>query len=296
MSTDNIKTCIVCNSKNIGKHLNCVDHFVSGESFSIARCHDCGFCFTSPRPSVKVIGKYYESEEYVSHSKTSAGFINRLFHLARLYTLRSKKRIVNKYADQGNLLDYGCGSGEFLKTMSDAGHNVVGIEPDMNTRKLAINEYGLNIVSESDLSGIPDGSLSSITLWHVLEHVYPLEERIKSFYQKLSNTGTLFVALPNIASYDAKKYKAHWAAYDVPRHIYHFDPLTIKRLMNNFGFNLYKTLPMHLDAIYISMLSEKYKTGSAKNLKAIFSGMYSNFHALTHKGNYSSLIYIFKKS
>jgi len=276
--------------------MECTDHFVSGEVFSISICADCGFNFTSPRPTIQSIGPYYESDAYVSHSKTGSGLVNRLFHLARIYTIRYKKSLVKKLSSGKTLLDYGCGTGEFLHAMSRSGWTCRGIEPNQTARDSASRTYHLNISDENALDSLPDGSFDAITLWHVLEHVYPLRERIRSFHRLLDKKGMLFVALPNMLSYDAAKYGSYWAAWDVPRHIHHFSPDTIRLLMQQERFELVKTKPMLLDAIYVSMLSEKYMKGRQRFSSALITGLRSNISAFFGKGNYSSLIYIFKKS
>ncbi len=296
MDLKNITRCIICSSESFSEHIQCRDHFVSQESFSISSCKDCGFCFTNPRPDIDGSAAYYDSSAYVSHSKTSRGLINRLFHLARTFTIRDKKRLLKKYTAGNQLLDYGCGTGEFLYAMKNSGWDGIGIEPNNSAREHAIKSYSLKVHTEDDLNAIPNASLDAISLWHVLEHVYPIEERLAEFYQKLKPGGTLFVALPNMRSYDARKYDRYWAAYDVPRHIYHFSPESAIRLMGNFGFDHVASKPMLLDSFYISMLSEKYKSGSPKNIRAFFFGLWSNLNAFFGKGNYSSLIYIFKKS
>ncbi len=296
MATESISRCIICNSASISDFQECRDYFVSQELFTVSKCRDCGFCFTNPRPEIFDAGRYYDSDKYVSHSKTSKGFVNSLFHLARKFTIRSKKKITTKYSAGKRLLDYGCGTGEFLNKMKTSGWSCIGIEPNDLARKHSTNNYGLKVLEENEINNIDDASMNCITLWHVLEHVYPLDDRIKIFHKKLEADGTLIVALPNMNSYDAKRYGSFWAAYDVPRHIYHFSPDTIKALMLKHGFTHIKTKPMLLDAFYISMLSEKYKHGSNKYLKAMIFGFISNLSALTGKRNYSSLIYIFKKS
>jgi 2-polyprenyl-3-methyl-5-hydroxy-6-metoxy-1,4-benzoquinol methylase len=269
---------------------------VSGENFTLSICEDCGFVFTNPRPFISDAAPYYESEAYVSHSKTKAGMINNLFHLSRLYTIAYKKRIIRKYSKGKNILDYGCGTGEFLKSMASSGYHCHGIEPNLQAREKASSDKRLIVNDESDLKNIKDGSLHVITLWHVLEHVYPLRERLNAFERMLADEGMLFVAVPNMLSYDAKKYGPHWAAWDVPRHVHHFSPRSIKRLLENQGFEFVESKALLLDAFYISMLSEKYAHGKSKNFHAMINGLKSNLKAFVGDHNYSSLIYIFKKS
>ncbi len=296
MDPEHISRCIICNSESLSGYLTCEDHFVTHKSFTLCKCDSCGFCFTSPRPFIYDAKHYYESESYISHSKTSQGIINKLFHIARKYTIRSKNRITKKYSAGKNILDYGCGTGEFLNELNKKAWSCKGIEPNRYARKHAIEAYGLEVLEEDELHDMTDESLDCITLWHVIEHIYPLEERLESFHSKLNADGTLIAALPNMNAYDAKKYGKHWAAYDVPRHIYHFTPDTIISLMQKHGFRHVKTKPMLLDSFYISLLSEKYKHGSNNFLSAVFFGLVSNLYALFGNRNYSSLIYIFKKS
>jgi predicted SAM-dependent methyltransferase len=180
--------------------------------------------------------------------------------------------------------------------MKNSGFNCLGIEPSTTAREYAIAEYKLDVYPEDELLSFEDNSLGCVSMWHVLEHVYPLEERLQQFHKKLKPGGTIIVALPNMYSYDARKYHRYWAAYDVPRHIHHFTPDTVFRLMNRSGFTHVKTKPMILDAFYISLLSEKYRHGRDKFINAFFTGLLSNISAFFGKRNYSSLIYIFKKS
>jgi SAM-dependent methyltransferase len=293
---EKLSRCAVCGSDSFKDFLQCTDHFVTGEKFMISACSQCGFHFTNPRPLLKDSGRYYESEKYISHSKTSRGFTNTLFHQARRFTIRSKRDLVRKYSSSASILDYGSGTGEFLAEMKGSGFSCFGIEPNATARDSAVSYYGLNVVDEDGIKNIEPGSLGCISLWHVLEHVYPLEQRVIEFFDKLEPGGTLIVALPNMLSYDARKYGECWAAYDVPRHIHHFTPSTVLQLMKKAGFELIKTSPMYFDAFYISLLSEKYRHGHEKYINAFFTGLWSNLSAFFGKGNYSSLIYIFKKA
>jgi hypothetical protein len=180
--------------------------------------------------------------------------------------------------------------------MDAKGWDTLGIEKHAAARAFAERSYGLSMHDEDMLPEFPDASLDAISLWHVLEHIYPIHERLAGFRDKLSDDGTLFVALPNMNAFDARKYGRYWAAYDVPRHIYHFNPDTALSMMSKSGFSHIATRPMPLDAYYISILSEKYMGRSLKYFRALFNGSLSNAKAFFMHGNYSSLIYIFKKS
>lgn len=255
------------------------------------RCSGCGFLLTSPRPENSDLGKYYKSEQYISHSNTSKGWVNRMYKLARRFTLAQKFRLVNPYAQQSGLLDIGCGTGAFLNYCAEKGLRVEGVEPDDDARRFAQSEYGFALKTEEELDSWAAGQFSAITMWHVLEHVPNLQERIAQLKRLLDAQGRVFVAVPNHRSADAQYYKEFWAAYDVPRHLWHFSPSTIRSLFNKQGFVLERTLPMKLDAYYVSLLSERYRNGSALN--ALWQGFRSNWKA--GDDQWSSQIYVFKK-
>ncbi|HRG78571.1 MAG TPA: class I SAM-dependent methyltransferase [Cyclobacteriaceae bacterium] len=290
-----IVECPVCSSKNFKSFLDCKDYTVSHKTFTIVECNSCGFKFTNPRPADTDLGAYYKSEDYISHSNTSKGIISKLYHLVRNYTLSQKEALLRKYVSRGTMLDFGCGTGMFLKTCHDKGWKVIGMEPDAGARKIGV-DMGLIIKeNKSQLEPeIVDGSLNAISLWHVLEHVTDLKETLEFFQRKLNQKGVLFIALPNYNSADAQHYGPYWAAYDVPRHLYHFDISTVSLLLSKHGFKLIDTAPMKFDSYYVSMLSEQYKNGSPAHLKAFLQGLKSNLKAKQAK-DYSSVIYVFSK-
>jgi predicted SAM-dependent methyltransferase len=128
-------------------------------------------------------------------------------------------------------------------------------------------------------------------MWHVLEHVYHLKRDIAELVRILKPDGSLIIAVPNMSSKDAKQYKEFWAAYDVPRHLYHFQKETIVNLMSQFNLSCKEILPMKFDSYYVSMLSEKYKNG--KLVSGVLNGLKSNLDAKS--GGFSSQIYVFRK-
>jgi 2-polyprenyl-3-methyl-5-hydroxy-6-metoxy-1,4-benzoquinol methylase len=289
-----IEKCLVCGSANFEPFLVCKDYTVSQEQFNIVSCKGCGFKFTNPRPDNAVLGNYYKAESYVSHTNSKKGIVNKLYHTVRNYTLKSKIQMVSGYVSRGTILDYGCGTGMFLSAINKAGWETFGMEPDDSARKMA-SERGLNVFSDKDRVSacVTDKKFNAITLWHVLEHVTDMPETLSFFKNKLNKDGVLIIAVPNHASYDAEYYKEFWAAYDVPRHLHHFDIKSMTSLVEQAGFKLQKTKPMKFDSFYVSMLSEKYKTGSVNLLKAFWIGLKSNLKAKnTH--SYSSTIYIFR--
>jgi SAM-dependent methyltransferase len=288
-----ISQCPVCSGAEFKGYLTCKDYTVSQKEFEIVQCNSCDFVFTDPRPENKDLGEYYKSDAYISHSDSSAGIVNKLYKIVRSFTLKSKYALVKSYAEQKGLLDVGCGTGAFLNYCAHKDLVVDGVEPDEDARKFVQNNHGILVHEEDQLKNWESQKFSAITMWHVLEHVPDLNERIQELKNLLDNNGRLFVAVPNYTSGDANRYGKYWAAYDVPRHLWHFSPKTIRTLFNKHGFVLERTLPMKLDSFYVSMLSEKYKNGSPRLLSALLSGLKSNLAAGDDK--WSSQIYVFKK-
>jgi 2-polyprenyl-3-methyl-5-hydroxy-6-metoxy-1,4-benzoquinol methylase len=292
---ETLTKCPVCSSADFALFLTCKDHTVSRETFNIVRCNSCGFKFTNPRPKEKYLGRYYKSEDYVSHSNTKKGFINKTYQAVRKYTLLKKLQLISKYFKTGNILDIGCGTGEFLDTCKKAKWSTLGIEPDEDARKMAIQNFGLNVKEEDELKNLQDGSFEIITMWHVLEHVPKLNERIEELKRLIKPNGIIIIAVPNSDSFDANKYKEDWAAYDVPRHLYHFNPKDIETLFKNHGLKMFRILPMVFDSFYVSLLSEKIKSGKTHPVQAFWNGFVSNLYALKTGKTYSSQIYLIRK-
>ena len=295
-----INTCLICGSNRIEPFLICTDYTVSQKEFQIKYCVDCNFKFTSPRPEDNDLGKYYIAEDYISHSDTKKGLVNKLYHGVRSYTLVKKLQIVIQHTKLkgGSILDYGCGTGAFLNTCKVNKWNAYGIEPDETARRVMKDKFG--IYSFSSLEEIQKEKLlnnfDAITAWHVLEHVSDLRETILTLKSLLKEKGIFIVAVPNPESYDAKYYKKYWAAYDLPRHLWHFDPRNIIKLFLDSGFKHEKTLPMVFDSFYVSMLSEKYKVGKSNLIISFIRGLVSNIKANKTGKEFSSQIYVFRKS
>lgn len=286
--------CPACNNKNIQPVFSAKDYTVSDESFEIWECKECTLRFTQNIPEIGAIGKYYQSDNYISHSDTAKGFINTLYHKVRQRTLGQKRYLVSSVTEKkiGKILDVGCGTGAFLHTMKISGWNITGLEPDENARKKAIELYDVHSLPANDFYNLPDHSFDAITLWHVLEHVHDLHGYMKKLKNLLVPNGKLFIAVPNYTSYDAQFYKEFWAAYDVPRHLYHFSPQAMKSLWNEHGLKVQQMKPMWYDSVYVSMLSEKYKNGNANAFKGFVTGTTSNIKAMSNKEKCSSIIYV----
>ncbi len=302
-----LKNCPVCGHEKHRYFLTCQDFTVSQEKFTLVKCNNCNFCFTNPRPDAQDIVKYYQSEKYISHSNTKKGLFSFLYQNIRKRALAEKINLIADFiknikpetenVSNINILDYGCGTGEFLHACQEKKWQVVGIEPSPEARTQAEKLTGEMIFTEIDSiqKEIPDNTFQVITLWHVLEHVHELRDTLIYLYELLAQNGVLVVAVPNHASYEADYYKEFWAGYDVPRHLYHFTPKTLNNLMQNIGFEVIQQYPMPYDAYYISLLSGQYKNGYKNYLHATWKGFQSNQHAKKNEGNYSSVLYVIKK-
>jgi 2-polyprenyl-3-methyl-5-hydroxy-6-metoxy-1,4-benzoquinol methylase len=281
--------CPICGEKDFSMHLETLDYTTTREAFTIQKCDHCSFLFTNPRPDKTSIGKYYQSDQYISHTGGQQTLMDTIYRSVRSITLKSKLALVNKYQSKFNVLDYGCGTGEFLATCKDAGWTTIGVEPSDEAR--IKNRKDLQVFDS--LSKV-NTQVNAITMWHVLEHVHELNETLARLRSLLTNSGTVFIALPNHESYDAKYYKNYWAGYDVPRHLWHFNKENIKTLLTRHNLRLQAIVPMKFDAYYVSLLSEGYKnpgkSSLSKSAAAFTRGMLSNLKA--GKDNHSSLIYI----
>ena len=294
---ETLTQCPVCGENKFEDFLTCQDYTVTQEQFTIVKCTNCGFKFTNPRPDEAHIGRYYQSEDYISHSNTKKGVINRTYHVVRNRALKSKLKLVDELVAKQpkKLLDVGCGTGFFLNTCKTAGWEVMATEPDPKTREFAAQQVGIDIQQDIFTENFQPKQFNIITMWHVLEHVHQLDKTIQRLHELLSDEGTLVVAVPNANAQEAQQFQEAWAAYDVPRHLYHFTPETIKPLFQKNNFKVEKHLPMPYDAYYISMISQKNKTGKNNYPKAVLKGWNSNQWAKKHDNNYSSVIYIITK-
>lgn len=289
--------CPVCGAPGVVKKLDVKDFTVSQQLFEICECPACTVRFTQGVPDLASIAAFYQSDAYISHSNTQTGIINKLYHFVRTTTLQRKLHLMEKTTgiQKGSLLDIGAGTGAFVHTAQLAGWHTTGLEPDAVTRQRAADIYGVSLQNTATLFQLPAESFDAITLWHVLEHVHELHAYIEQVKILLKKNGRALIAVPNYTSHDASVYKQYWAAYDVPRHLYHFSPAAIKKLMEQHGLRLLAVKPMWYDSFYISMLSEQYKNGRGNLVKAVWTGLVSNSMAFFNTNRCSSLIYIIGK-
>jgi 2-polyprenyl-3-methyl-5-hydroxy-6-metoxy-1,4-benzoquinol methylase len=272
-------------------YLKTKDYSISGEEFELVYDESLDMLVTRPQP--RELDKYYLSENYISHTDANTTLIDKIYQTVKKYSLWKKVRLIRKYGtEEKTLLDVGAGTGDFLLTAKESNWDVDGVEPN-NEAKMRAKEKGIDLYSS--LGTLVKRKYNVITLWHVLEHLPNLENQIRQLVSLLNENGTLIIAVPNFRSYDAWYYQKYWAAYDVPRHLWHFSKETIEKLFSDHGMKVVKTKPMVFDAFYVSLLSEKYKTGGQNYFRAFTVGLLSNLKGLRSR-EYSSHIYILKSS
>ncbi len=269
------------------------DHSVSKENFELLLDEELQLLKTHPQPSLDVLPKYYESDDYISHTDGKRSLFEKVYHVIKSYSLKKKVSLINSFhPEKGRLLDIGAGTGDFLATAKANGWQITGLEPSEKARNSAISK---GVSFENDINNIENQSFDVVTMWHVLEHVPNIEQQIKDLKRLLKPNGTIIIAVPNFKSFDANYYKEFWAAYDVPRHLWHFSKISIEKLFARENLKLVKILPMVFDSFYVSLLSEKYQNGKMNFFKAFYIGLKSNVKA-KQSLEYSSHIYVIKNS
>ena len=276
------------------QYLKLKDYSVSGESFELRYDASRELLYTHPKPPQSKLSNYYPNTNYISHTNQRNSLFDLLYHAVRYVSVHRKLRLLKPHQPkQGTLLDIGAGTGFFLRAAKKRGWTVMGIEPNLSARTLA-NLKAPNTVFETEtLQTLPEKSFNVITLWHVLEHLPNLEEDVKTIQKLLKPNGRIVVAVPNFKSFDAEYFKNFWAAYDVPRHLWHFSQNSISKVFSKVQMESESTLPLVMDAYYVSLLSNKLKTGSYRILNSLWVGFLSNLKALK-TGEYSSLMYVLK--
>lgn len=299
MPLEYLKNCPICDKNSFSNYLNVEDYTVSHKEFTIQQCNSCNFLLTNPRPPEDEIGTYYQSTDYISHHDVAKDMMSKIYISVRDYTINQKVKLINELSSKkGSLLDIGCGTGNFIQAVKKDGWQITGTEPDSGARTVASARVGDSIYEGIIAPQLTEKSFDVITLWHVLEHIHQLNENVIWVKDHLKEEGKIVIAVPNPQSHDAVKYGRFWAAYDVPRHLYHFTKASMKTLLDKHDLTITQILPMWFDSFYVSMLSSKYQAKKMDLLASFNTGLISNLKGRSgenEKINTSSLIYIIKK-
>lgn len=298
MSLEKLSRCPLCKSGLFLNHAEIKDFSISKEIFYLCECKQCNLLFTNPRPDEESIAKYYESVDYISHQNKSSSFVNLIYKAVRMFTTRNKVSILNlNTPNPGSVLDYGCGTGHFLKTAKSKGWKVTGIEPNPTARSYSEKQGVKTLATIEEIK--KSKKFDAITLFHVIEHIHTLRQTVKDLLKHLDSNGRLYLAVPNHQSLDAKHYGQYWAAWDIPRHLYHFSQSSLQNLANEFNLEIESSLPMPFDSYYVAILSEKFKEPRNSMFSNFVNGLSfgrkSNTWAKLNNNEFSSLLFILKK-
>ncbi len=256
-------SCPICPDGARATHfIECGDRFnePAKEKFRLVRCPECGLIFLNPRLSKEASEIAYREEGYdpfLSLQKPVSTF-ERMYSTARQFMLSWKKRLVAGLIKPGAfVLDGGCSTGEFLNILKDR-YIVEGFEPESAAALWAREQFGLSVqTGDFDTATPSRNQYDLITLWHVLEHLPSPSDGLKKLHSLLSDSGKILIAVPNVASLDAKIYGKYWVPLDAPRHLWHFTPETMAKLAEKCGLRIESQGLLPLDPIYNSLLSEK---------------------------------------
>ena len=267
------------------------DFSVSGESFSLLLNEEYQLLKTHPQPTLDRLGMYYEFDDYISHTDGKRTLFEKMYHFIKRRAIKNKLRLIEQHQPvKGKILDIGAGTGDFLLEAKNKNWETVGVEPNEKAKSIAINK---GVLFADTIEKLESNSFDVITLWHVLEHVPDVAHQVAELKRLLKPSGTLIIAVPNFKSFDANYYKTFWAAYDVPRHLWHFSKTAIEKLFDKQNMNLVAVKPMWFDSYYVSLLSEKNKTGKMNFINGLAIGFVSNVVGI-FINEYSSHIYILK--
>jgi 2-polyprenyl-3-methyl-5-hydroxy-6-metoxy-1,4-benzoquinol methylase len=286
------ETCPVCYSTQSVERIIVPDYRLTKHEFPIHECLSCGLHYTKIVPDENEIGDFYKSDTYDSHRLDNGSLISRIYRLVRFVNIRKKVSWIRRYCNQGLVVDYGCGLGHFVQALKENGFNSLGYEIDADVRELTKSELNITTYPPDDFLALARETVDVLTMWHVLEHVYHLNADFSEIISRLKIGGHIFIAVPNYKSWDAKYYGRYWEAYDVPRHLYHFDKKTLVRFAARFGLRHLETIPMKYDAYYVSMRSEKNKP-KGSIIRGVWNGLVSNCKGKTW--GFSSHVFVFKK-
>lgn len=292
MANIHYENCPICNKQEFEHYQSVEDWAYSKKQFEIVRCSNCSFALTQNAPDQESIAEYYHHADYVSHTDTNEGLFFKIYHIVREKMLNKKRKWVEKHAKKGSVLDIGAATGYFLSNLKNNNWEVLGFEPEKNAREIAKSKHNIDLIDDFEPLFSVNKKFDAITMWHVLEHVHELNLYFEYFKKLTKEDGKVFIAVPNYTSFDAKYYKEDWAAWDVPKHLWHFNPKSFKMLSEKHGFEIEKMYSLPFDSFYVSLLSEKSFLGK---IRAVFVGTFSFFKEIINVENGSSVLYVLKK-
>lgn len=292
-----MSVCPACQATTATDLFQARDHLVSGREFLIRRCTNCGMGWTVDPPAEEDAGKYYVSDEYISHTDSKQSLADRLYHLARGFMLKRKGKLVDSAVGKsaGIMMDFGSGTGYFAAFMQQRGWQVTGIELSEMARNYSVERFGIRAIGPQQVRDLPSASADCVTFWHVLEHLYDPAGWMDEVKRILKDDGRCIIALPNFASADAEWFGKRWAALDVPRHLWHFSPQAFREFAEKQGFVCESTSALPLDLFYISLLSYRNDGKGMPLARGVLTGVVIALRSLFRRDSASSLVYVLSK-
>ncbi len=297
MKYQEFKPCPLCGASGQIPYAGCTDYTVSKEHYTLMRCPSCGMVYTLDPPSQDKMAQYDKLGLKLKLGDSPSGLIGKLYYRVRSYMLGRKAHIVESqsYRTAGTLLNYGAKTGFFSHRMERRGWKVISVEKYHEERQFSLEMFHHRMIDLNEMDKLRPGTFDVITLWHVFEHNPHPDKLLDRFYDLLRPGGILVMACPNICSTDAMHYGPYWAAYDVPRHLWHFSPTSLCNLVHKHGFTLMHHESMPFDSFYISILSEKQMRHKLAFIRGFLYGLHSWLVSLSKRGKSSSLVYVFRK-
>lgn len=297
MEYGKLSACPMCGAVETVPYATCMDHLSSRQQFMLLRCPACGIVFTDKRPQEEEMVKYETLESEIRRADTPNGLIEKMYRHVRKKMMRHKAGLVTglSYRNSGTLLNYGAKRGFFSSFMEKKGWKVTSVDKYHENRQFSLEHFHHRMYEMQEMDNFQPETFDVITLWHVFEHEYHPHELLDTLHRILRPGGILVMACPNICSTDALHYGPYWAAYDVPRHLWHFNPVSMERLARRHGFTLMHHEKMPYDSFYISIMSEMNMRHSMPILRGMAYGLHSWLVSLTKRGKSSSIVYVFRK-
>lgn len=297
MKYKDLKLCPLCGASGQIPYAQCKDFTISNESFYLLKCPSCNIVYTLDPPSESDTKRYDKLDLKLRLGDSPRGLTGRLYYHIRNLMLIRKAHIVEKqaYRTSGSLLNYGAKTGYFSSRMERRGWEVTSVEKYLEERLFSLEMFHHRMIDLSEMESLHSETFDVITLWHVFEHSYHPGELLDRFHELLRPGGILIMSCPNINSIDAKYYGPYWAAYDVPRHLWHFEPGSICNLALKHGFTLMHRERLPFDSFYISILSEQHLGHKQAFIRGMMKGFHSWLLSSSRRDLSSSLVYVFRK-